>query len=361
MAKNISDLVPQNARKIIGKSSKLCPLSSHDILRALKGEKVIIMACNARIKHVIPGIMRAAKELDAVISFELAKSEGNLKGGYTGMTPSIYARTVFDYAEKEKFYLPFFIHGDHVTTKSPAADVVEDSRALIKAELDSGYTSIAVDASFNPNHDNVKISADLGKHAIDAGAGLEVEVGEILSTGVEARITSVEDAVEFLQELIEEKGIHPDFLAINNGAKHGNYKPGEEVHIDLKRTEEIHKAISKWGVVIAQHGITGTPLHLMGQFADCGIMKGNVATNWQNIALACMPKDLMETMNKWAKENNKDIKFVTKEFKLNEIDLPVEYLRRVEEEAYKSAKEFITAFRSSGTASRVMKQLTTNN
>lgn len=359
MAKSINDLVPENARKIIGKSSKLCPLSSHDILKPLKGDKVIIIACNARIKHVIPGIMRAAKELDAVISFELAKSEGNLKGGYTGMTPSLYSKIVFEYAEKEKFYLPFFVHGDHVTTKSPAAEVVEDSRALVKAELEAGYTSISIDASFNPNHDNVKISADLGKHAIDAGAGLEVEVGEILSTGVEARITSVQDAVEFLQELIEDKKIHPDFLAINNGAKHGNYKPGEEVHIDLVRTEEIHKAISKWGVVIAQHGITGTPLHLMGRFADCGIKKGNVATNWQNIGFACMPKDLMETMSKWAKDNKLDIKFATKEFKLNERnDMPAEYIKKVEEEAYKSAIEFLTAFRAKGTASKVINGLT---
>ena len=97
---SINDLVPQNARKIIGESSKLLPLSSHDIIQALKGEKVIIIANNARVKHVIPGILRAAKELDAIIAFELAKSEGNIKGGYTGMNPSFYAKTVFDYAEK---------------------------------------------------------------------------------------------------------------------------------------------------------------------------------------------------------------------------------------------------------------------
>lgn len=354
---NINDLVPQNARKIIGTSSNILPLSSHDIMKALKGEKVIIIANNARVKHVIPGILRAAKELDAIIAFELAKSEGNLKGGYTGMNPSFYANTVFDYAEKANYYLPFFIHGDHVTTKSPASEVVEDSRALVKAELDAGYTSIAIDASFNQNHDNVMISADLGKHALDVGAGLEVEVGEVLSTGVDARITTVEDAVEFLQELIEDKKIHPDFLAINNGSKHGNYKPGESVHIDLNRTKEIYNAINKWGISIAQHGITGTPLNLMGQFADCGIMKGNVATNWQNIGHANLPSDLLENMRKWAQANKLDIKFATKEFKINEIDLPAENVKKIEDEAYKSAKEFITAFRANGTASKVLNEL----
>ena len=36
MARSLSDLVPQNARKIIGSASKLLPLSSHDIIKALK-------------------------------------------------------------------------------------------------------------------------------------------------------------------------------------------------------------------------------------------------------------------------------------------------------------------------------------
>ena len=125
MAKTLRDLMPANAKKKLG-NVKLNVLSSHDVFRVLKDEKVIIMACNTRIKHVIPGIMRAAEDLDAVVCFELAKSESNLKGGYTGMTPAQYADVVFGYAEAMKFSRPFFIHGDHVTTKSPDPAVVGD-------------------------------------------------------------------------------------------------------------------------------------------------------------------------------------------------------------------------------------------
>ena len=358
MAKNIYDFIPRNARNKLDKNSKVCPLSSHDILNVLKHDKIILMACNTRIKHVIPGIMKAADELDAIVAFELAKSEGNLKGGYTGMNPEQYANIVFDYAEQIKFYKPFFIHGDHVTTKSPDPVIVGDSKDLIEAELKAGYTSIAVDASFNPTADNVKVSTELGKLAVEAGAGLEVEVGEILSTGTEARITSVEDAIEFLKGLIEDNHVHPDLLAINNGSKHGNYKSGEDVHIDLQRTGEIYNAIIKWDVAIAQHGITGTPLNLVGQFADYGIRKGNVGTNWQNIAHAGLPRDLFDTMQKWAKENNKDIKFATKQF-LNEINnIPETNKQKIIEDSYLSAKEFILAFRANGTAGKVVSSLT---
>ncbi|HEX9019759.1 MAG TPA: class II fructose-bisphosphate aldolase [Nitrospirota bacterium] len=356
MARTLQELMPANARKKLGSASKLCVLSSHDVFRVLKDDRVIIMACNTRIKHVIPAIMRAAQDLDAVVCFELAKSEGNLKGGYTGMTPAIYADTVFAYAEEVKFTKPFFIHGDHVTTKSPDPSVVGESRDLVKAELEAGYTSIAIDASFNETLDNIKVSSELGRMVLDAGAGLEAEVGEIKSTKEGGEITTVEEAVEFIEGM-EKNKVHADLLATNNGSKHGNYKPGEEVHIELKRTGDIYNAIKKWGVCIAQHGITGTPLDLVGQFADYGIRKGNVGTNWQNIAHDGLPADLMEKMRAWAKAENKDIKFATKQFLSDINSIPRENVKKVEDMAYKSASEFITAFRARGTASLVEKRL----
>ncbi len=357
MSKNILDLRPVNAVKRLGSRSKVCLLSSKDILDALKPESVIVIANNARIKHVIPGIMRAARELDAVIAFELAKSEGGLTGGYTGMPPKVYFETVVGYAEEMGFTLPFFIHGDHVTTKSPDPKVVGDSRALIEAELAAGYTSIAVDASFNETSDNVKISTELGKVVREAGAGLETEVGEILGTGVDARITSVKDALDFMQG-ITANGITPDLLAINNGSKHGNYKPGEEVHIDLKRTREIFNAISKWNVGIAQHGITGTPVHLLSQFADHGVRKGNVATLWQNIAHKHLPPDLTKAIKDWCEKENKDIKFATAVFKKEIDSIPDEYRKRIEQDAYVNTKEFLVNFRAKGTATKVVQKLT---
>ncbi len=356
MAKSLQDLMPANARKKLGGASKLKVMSSHDVFRVLKENKVIIMACNTRIRHVIPGIMRAAQDLDAVVCYELAKSESDLKGGYTGMTPSQYADVVFRYAEAVNLTKPFFIHGDHVTTKSPDPAVVGASRDLVNAQLEAGYTSVAIDASFNETDDNIKISAELGKMVLNAGAGLEAEVGEIKSTKEGGEITTVEEAVEFIEGM-EKAGVHMDLLATNNGSKHGNYKPGEEVHIELKRTGDIYNAIKKWGVCIAQHGITGTPLDLVGQFADYGIRKGNVGTNWQNIAHDCLPADLMSKMREWAKKENKDIKFATKQFLSDINSIPKDCLKKTEETAYKSAVEFITAFRAKGTASLVEKQL----
>jgi fructose-bisphosphate aldolase class II len=352
----ILDLRPKHVLDLLGSKSKVCLLNSHDIFKVLRDEKVIVMACNARIKHVIPGIMRAAEDLDSVVAFELAKTEGSVDGGYTGQTPQIFFETIVEYAEENKFSKPFFIHGDHTTVKDTSEEALRSAKGQIEAEIEAGYTSIAIDASFNELEDNVRITSQLATLILPYDLGLEVEVGEVKSTGEEATITTVEEATAFINGL-EENGIYPDLLAINNGSKHGNYLAGEKIFIDLERTGEIFDAVKSEGICIAQHGITGTPLNVVGQFADYGIRKGNVGTEWQNIAHQFLPKDLLDQMKRWAQENKKDIKFATRQFKKDIDSIPQKHIKQIEQKAYETACSFIKAFRAENLASLVKEKL----
>jgi fructose-bisphosphate aldolase class II len=354
----ILDLRPKHATENLGSRSKVCLLNSHDIFKVLRDEKVIVMACNARIKHVIPGIMRAAQELDSVVAFELAKTEGSVDGGYTGQTPQVFFETIVEYAEESRFSKPFFIHGDHTTVKDTSQEALKSAKEQIEAEIQAGYTSIAIDASFNELEDNTRITSQLANLILPYGVGLEVEVGEVKSAGEEATLTTVEEATAFINGL-EKNGIHPDLLAVNNGSKHGNYLAGEKIFIDLKRTGEIFASVRPKGVCIAQHGITGTPLSVVGQFADYGIRKGNVGTEWQNIAHQFMPRDLMDQMKKWAEENKKDIKFATRQFKKEIDSIPPKHAKQIEQKAYETACSFINAFRAKNLASLVKERLLT--
>jgi len=356
--KSLKKFVPRNAAAKVPSDNPACPLNGRDVFRALSPHNVIVMACNIRIPSVIPGIMRAAEELDALVAFELAKTEGNVDGGYTGMTPEIFVSTILACAKQVGFSLPFVIHGDHITVKNTSEKEIEGSRALIEAEIAAGYTSFAIDASFNPIPDNARIVADLSRPIGERNLGLEVEVGEITAAGSEATLSTVEEAVELMERLAD-AGVEADLLAINNGSKHGNYLEGEKIFIDLDRTREIYEAVNgRFGVSIAQHGITGTPLHLIGRFADCGIRKGNVGTQWQNVAHAGLPADLMQRMRDWAKEAGKDIKFATKQFK-REIDaVPPANAKGIEDAAYREALSLLRAFRAEGTARIVADTLT---
>jgi fructose-bisphosphate aldolase class II len=353
MSTELLKLVPTRIRNKIGSQSRVCLLNGRDLFSVLKNENLILMACNPRVKHVIPGIMKAAQELDAVVAFELTRTEGGLDGGYTGQTPQVFFDTVIEYAERYSFTKPFIIHGDHTTIQNTSSEEKECARLLIEAQVEAGYTSFAIDASFNPLPDNIRITAELANIVEEEGYGLEVELGEVRQAGATSSLTTVEEAEEFLSSLAA-KGVHPQLLAIENGSKRGNYLDGEMIRIDLDRTREIYETAVRLGLSgLVQHGITGTPLRLVGKLANYGIRKGNIGTLWQNVAHAGLPLDLMDAMRHWARENGKDIKFATKVFK-PEIDaIPEENAKQILDMAYREAREFLQAFHAKGSASRL--------
>jgi fructose-bisphosphate aldolase, class II len=345
--------VPARIRKMLGKKSAVTLLNGVDVFSALRHEKLIIMACNTRIKHVIPGIMRAAEELDAVVAFELTRTEGGLDGGYTGQTPGIFIDSILDYAEQSGFSKPFLVHGDHITIRNTTAPELEEAETLLLAQIAAGYTSFAIDASFNPLEDNIRIVNQLAGHVIREGYGLEVELRGGSPPGSESNLTTVSDVEEFLDGLAA-CGVKPLLLSIDNGSQSGNYLDGQMINIDLARTMEIYSAAQPFGVAgLVQNGITGTPLHIVGKLADYGIIKGNIGTLWQNIAHAGLPLDLMDSMRRWARENRRDIKYATSVFKAEIDAIPEENAGQIHEMAYREAREFLTAFRAKGSASRL--------
>lgn len=349
--------IAENVKSQLGTASRVCPIKGSSAFRRCGGDPFIIMACNPRIRHVIPGVMRAAEELDALVAFELTATEGGIDGGYTGQTPQLFSATVIGYAESGKFTKPFIIHADHITVKSSAENELLAAEALISAQIKAGYTSFAVDASFNPLPENISIVARLFSKLQGLDAGLEVELGEVPPVGSDSSLTTVAEVEEFLGAL-SACGIAPHLLAINNGCKSGNYLDGQLVNIDLQRTGEIFETAGRSGVYgLVQHGITGTPLRIAGKLAGYGIRKGNIGTLWQNVAHAGLPPDLVDEMRDWSRHEKKDIKYATAVFseKINSINAADQKL--IADLAYREAKEFITAFHAKGSVSKLAETL----
>jgi len=365
-------------------ASDYLPVSGKVIFNALRDKNCIVMAANIRIQPCIQGIMEAAMEKRACVMFEIAKSEI----GYTGQSPAELFRAITEKAEDLKFDVPYAIHGDHIGVKSTSEADVGAAADLIKAELAAGFTSFAIDAShiFDPDKPtereqlagNIEVTTKLAK-MIPEELSLEVEVGEIGKkdpvTG-EQELTSVAEATAYITAL-QENGLSPDLIACHNGSAHGNIydKDGnivEQIGIDEERTRAIAQAIKPLGVRIAQHGITGTPLHLMHKLIDAGIAKGNVGTNWQNIALETLPSDIVEKMETWTMASEqvakmrqkkpdmsdnellgKNIKHSVQHHKAIIAELTDEQLAPVYEGTKKSAIAFFEAFNAEGTADLV--------
>jgi fructose-bisphosphate aldolase class II len=344
----------------------------------------IIMACNTRIgRGVVKGILQAAKDTNSPIVFELAKSESNLKGGYTGLTPAKYGKFVTEVATEVQ-YTNYAIHGDHIKVGKP--DDIPGVKELISAQIEAGYTSFAIDASFlydeSGSNDKERLAGNIEAttevtHFIEdklshKNFGLEVEVGEIgkkdPTTGLV--MTTVTEATTFIESL-KEQDIHPHFLAIANGSVHGfQYdklgNPIRQEGIDIQLTSDIGKAIKPFGVKIAQHGITGTPLDIIAKkFPKDVIGKGNVGTNWMTVAwdvLKIFEPELFETIFKWTSDNYHKTGIPVNETFLKYSKLAIiehfDELYEVEattehalaSAAYTSALMFLKAFNSYGQA-----------
>jgi fructose-bisphosphate aldolase class II len=369
------------------------PISGNVLFKSLKDEKAIIMACNVRItRGVARGILRAAKETDSALIFEIARSESDTKGGYTGMTPAEYAKRIKNAADEVDYDI-WALHADHIGVKKGTPEDIEKTKELIKAQIDAGFTSFAIDAShlFNFNgktvedelSDNIKATVELANFIEENTKepfGLEVEVGEIGRENDSGRIlTTPEEAVTFIK-VLKDKGIDPNVIAIANGSAHGNTydKEGnliEQVSIDIPQTIAVGKSLEYAGfdVKIAQHGITGTPLSIIkDKFPKDYIRKGNVATHWMNLVWDVFKEkepELYKQIWDWTIENHSkpgksENEIFGKESKraiihfLDKIDaMGPETEKIIEEKAYNEALKFFDAFNAKGTAEIVRNAL----
>jgi fructose/tagatose bisphosphate aldolase len=277
---SLLDKRPENFRRAFPES-KVLVVNGRDIIRSTMDPESpwVAMACNTRHETSIHGLVQASMELDAPVIYEIALSESDMKGGYTGLTPQGYIEAVVRINEElgnvgDKA-VPFAVHRDHTTVKTLARTAFDAADEIIRKSIGYGYTFFSIDCSFLPIEQNIAFSSLLGRQVVDAGLAFESEVGEI---GGKEGNSTVTEAVFLVEELHRLK-VTPDLIAINNGTAHGNVRG----QIDLALSKRTFDAMGPWNVGIAQHGTTGTSIEEVGDFYKSGIFKANVGTNWQNL------------------------------------------------------------------------------
>ena len=372
------------------------PIPGNMLFESLRDKDAIILASNARVTAgVAEGIFRAAKDLDSAVIFEIARSECNVNRGYTGMVPCEYAEAIKGAAEEIGFDV-WALHADHITLKKGTPEDIAETRKLIDAQIEAGFTSFAIDASYLFDHQggnlreelaqNIDVTTELAKHIESRMRGkpfgLEVEVGEIGKKDAQGQVvTTPDEAVTFVKAL-NENDVTPQVLAIANGSSHGNVYDEhgntiEQVSIDIPQTRAVARALreNNLDVRIAQHGITGTPRELISSFFPRGdIIKGNVATFWQNLVLDLykvyqpeLYRDIYDwTLEVYGPKNpgkasnevfGKNVKHALGQFRKRIEGVDEETVDAIEAVSYGEALVFLKAFGSKGTASIVRENL----
>ncbi len=145
---------------------------------------------------------------------------------------------------------------------------------LIKECIESGWTSVMIDASSKPFEENLSLSRQVVKMARPKNVTVEAELGAIV--GVEddihvkqqdSHLADPEQSIRFCED------VEPDCFAPAIGTAHGVYKGVPKIAYDL--LEEI---AAKVAAPIALHGGTGLADDVFKKCISLGCSKVNIST-----------------------------------------------------------------------------------
>jgi len=203
------------------------------------------------------GVMDVSEEKDAPVIIAIHPDE------VSHITPDLVAAM---HARAHRSSVPVAIHWDHGGTYEQ----------MITA-INSGFTSVMIDASLLPFDENVALTKKVVEAAHAVGIQVEGELGTIgandsygESGAAEIIYTNVDDAVRF----VEETGV--DSLAIAIGTSHGLYPSDKNPELRHDLLEQIKAAV---GIPLVLHGGSSNPDAELARAVSLGINKINISSD----------------------------------------------------------------------------------
>lgn len=229
-----------------------------EMLKKAKEEKYAVAHFNINNLEWTKYILEECQKLNSPVI--LGVSEGAIKymGGYNTVTMMVNGLL-----KDLNITIPVALHLDHGSS-------VESC----KMAIDSGFSSVMIDASKYSLEENIKKTLEVVKYAKSKNVSIEAEIGHIgeEESGVseELAYVKVEDAIVFAEKT------NVDFLAPALGSVHGLYKGTPK--LDFDRMLLISE---KTNLPLVLHGGTGIPDDLLKKGISCGICKLNINTELQ--------------------------------------------------------------------------------
>lgn len=150
---------------------------------------------------------------------------------------------------------------------------------IIKNCIESGWTSVMIDASSLPFNENLELTKEVVKLARPKNISVEAELGEIggveddiLVKDEDAHLADIDKSILFCREA------KPDLFAPAIGTAHGVYKGEPKIAFD--RLAEISKRIN---IPIALHGGTGLADDVFKKCISLGCAKINISTQLKRL------------------------------------------------------------------------------
>ena len=210
-----------------------------------------IGAFNINNMEIVQAIIGAADELRSPVILQAS-------AGARKYTTSAYM-THLVLAAAETTDVPIALHLDHGAN----FDICKDC-------IDSGFTSVMIDASSHPFEENIEISRKVAEYAHAHGVVVEAELGTLAGVEDEVKVSAENSSYtrpEDVEEFVTKTGV--DSLAIAIGTSHGAYKFKPEqctrnekgilvpppLRFDI--LEEVSKRLPGFPIVL--HGASSVP------------------------------------------------------------------------------------------------------
>ena len=201
-----------------------------------------IGAFNVNNMEIVQGITEAAQELKSPVILQASA------GARKYAKPEYLMHLVYAAVETCPD-IPIAMHLDH----GPDFETC-------KSCIDSGFTSVMIDASSKPFEENIEITKKVVEYAHAHGVVVEAELGTL--AGVEDDVVVAEGSSQFTRpEEVEEFATRTgcDSLAIAIGTSHGafKFKPGTKPQLRFDVLEECIKRLPQFPIVL--HGSSSVP------------------------------------------------------------------------------------------------------
>ena len=189
--------------------SELGLVNTKQIFKKAMEGKYAIPAYNFNNMEQLQAIITGCKETNSPVILQV--SSGARK--YANQTLLRYmAEGAIQMAKEMGGDFPVALHLDH-----------GDTFELAKSCIDTGFSSVMIDASHHPYEENVKITKQVVEYANENDVSVEAELGILagIEDDVEAAKSIYTDP-EQVEDFVSKTGV--DSLAISIGTSHGAYK-----------------------------------------------------------------------------------------------------------------------------------------
>jgi ketose-bisphosphate aldolase len=230
------------------------------VLREAMQQGYAVAAFNLVDFGTTKAMIKAAEELSAPVIVQVS------------------AKTIKYFSHREVFS---WVHT--VASQSPVPVVLHLDHCqdfdVIQKCIDSGWTSVMIDASDKPFETNLELSRKVAAMAAARGLYIEAEIGQIM--GVEDDMVVAEDDSHLTDPAEAErfcKELDLAAFAAAIGSAHGYYKGEPKIAYDL--IGEINR---RTNTPMALHGGTGLDEATIKRCISLGCAKINISTNLKHV------------------------------------------------------------------------------